>query len=118
MENLNTLIFASISPVLLTIGGIISWVIKSKREEYLNQEAKSRNFKIEIYEKMLDPFIATFTKTIPEKERKKEIDKIKTLEYKKTIFNLTTFGSDEVIRTFNKIMQTFYEGNLNKQGGK
>jgi hypothetical protein len=103
-----TLLLALLSPVLLTVGGIISWIIKSKKEEIINAEEKSREFKLETYKKLLEPFVATFTNTIDQKIRKKEIDKIKTLEYKRAIFDLTTFGSDKAIQIFNKIMQTFY----------
>lgn len=103
-----TLVIAILTPVLLTIGGIISWLLKAKREESINSEAKSREYKIETYKLLLEPFIATFTFTLPEKAKQKEINKMKTLEYKKSIFDLTTFGSDEAIKIFNKLMQTFY----------
>jgi hypothetical protein len=45
---------------------------------------------------------------LPDKLKDKEIQKITTLEYKKAAFNLTTFGSDEVVKSFNKLMQSFY----------
>ena len=104
----NTLIIAVLSPILITIGGIISWLIKSKKEEVLNAEAKSREFKIETYKTLLEPFIATLTFTLPEKVKQKEINKLTTLEYKKAVFDLTTFGSDKAIQIFNKIMQTSF----------
>jgi hypothetical protein len=106
-----TLLIAIFTPILLTIGGIISWFLKAKREESLISEAKSREYKIETYKLLLEPFIATFTITLTEKIKQKEINKLTTLEYKKTVFDLTTFGSDEAIRIFNKIMQTTYHSN-------
>lgn len=107
--NLNdTNLISILSPILLTIGGIVSWLLKSKKEETLNAEIRSREYKIQTYKTLLNPFIATLTTTILEKNRQKEIDKIKTLEYKKASFDLTTFGSDRAIKIFNKIMQTFY----------
>lgn len=111
-----TLLLAILSPILLTVGGIISWMIKSKKEEVISAEDKSREFKIETYKKLLEPFVATFTTTIPQNIRRKEIDKIKSLEYKKTVFDLTTFGSDNAIKVFNKIMQTFYRMDEYKDG--
>ena len=114
-----TTIIAILTPILLTTGGIISWLIKAKREESLNAEAKSREFKIETYKKILEPFIATLTFTLPKEEQLKEINKIKSLDYKRTVFDLTTFGSDEALKTFNKIMQTFFLANdhyKNKDG--
>tara|TARA_B100000787_G_C16059608_1_gene234963 strand:+ start:90 stop:611 length:522 start_codon:yes stop_codon:yes gene_type:complete len=101
-----TLLISILTPILLTVGGVISWFLKAKREESLNAETKSREYKIKTYKLLLEPFIATFTFTLTEKSKQKEINKLTTLEYKKTIFDLTTFGSDEAIRIFNKIMQT------------
>ena len=69
-----TLLIAILSPILITIGGIVSWILKSKKEEVLNAESKSREFKIETYKKLLEPFIATLTFTLPEKIKHKEIN--------------------------------------------
>ncbi|WP_456422041.1 hypothetical protein [Lutibacter sp.] len=109
-----TIIIAILSPILITIGGIISWIFKAKREEYLNSEAKSREYKIETYKKLLEPIIATLTFTLPEKQKQKEINKITSLEYKKAAFDLTTFGSDKAIKIFGKIMQTFFHSDQYK----
>lgn len=109
-----TLIIAVLSPILLTVGGIISWIIKSKKEDVLNSEAKSREFKIETYKILLEPFIATMTFTLTEKVKQREINKLTTLEYKKAVFDLTTFGSDKAIQIFNKIMQTFFHSDIYK----
>ncbi len=103
-----TLIIAILSPVLIAVTGLITWAVKAKREETLNSEEKSRQHKLETYKKLLEPFIAILTFTLDEKQKAKEVDKITTLEYKKAVFDLTTFGSDEAIRTFTKIMQTFF----------
>jgi hypothetical protein len=119
----STIIIAILSPLLLTIGGILSWLIKAKREESQNIDAKSREFKIETYKKLLEPFIATLTFTLPEAKKQKEINKITSLEYRKTAFDLTTFGSDEALRLYSQIMQTFYhdekykDENLDKSEG-
>lgn len=88
--------------------------MKSKKEDILNAEAKSREFKIETYKTLLEPFIATMTFTLTEKVKQKEINKLTTLEYKKAVFDLTTFGSDKAIQIFNKIMQTFFHSDIYK----
>ena len=102
------ILIALLSPILLTIGGLITWFVKSKKEERLLAEEKSRQFKIETYKNLLEPFIATLTFSLPEKQKLREINKITSLEYRKTVFDLTTFGSDEVMKAFNQIMQTFF----------
>lgn len=108
------ILLAILSPVLLTTGGIITWLIKAKREESINAEAKSREFKIETYKKILEPFIASLTFTLPEKQKEKEISKITSLEYRKTVFDMTTFGSDQALKIFSKIMQTFFHSEVYK----
>ena len=114
-----TFIIAILSPILLTIGGIISWILKSKKEEILNAESKSREYKIGTYKILLEPFIATLTFTLTDKVQQREINKLATLDYKKAVFDLTTFGSDKAIQIFNKIMQTFFHSDIykNEQGG-
>lgn len=120
-----TVLIAILSPILVTVGGIFSWILKSKKEEELTAELNSREYKIEIYKKLLEPFIATLTTTIPQKVREREIAKVTSLEYKRAVFDLTTFGSDKSIQIFNKIMQTFFnssfykdeEGDYNREYG-
>lgn len=104
----NTIILAIASPVLITVGGLITWFIKSKKEDFLLSEEKSRDFKIKTYEELLEPFITVFTFALPENEKQIGINKLKSLEYRKAGFNLMTFGSDDVVKSYNKIMQAFY----------
>lgn len=103
-----TLIVAILSPLLLTIGGLITWFFKSKKEEVLLAEEKTREFKIKTYETLLEPFIITFTFTLKENQKQKGIQKLHSLDYRKAAFNLTTFGSDDVVKSYNKLMQAFF----------
>ncbi|WP_374361973.1 hypothetical protein [Cloacibacterium sp.] len=112
------LLISLLSPILLTIGGIISWFLKAKREELLSIEEKNREKKIKTYETLLEPYIYALTNTINEKERDKGIAKMLTLEYKKAAFNLTTFGSDEVIYSYNRIMQLFFNKDENQDSNE
>jgi|SRR5690554_3640111 len=102
------ILIAILSPILVTIGGLITWFLKTKKEEYLTAEEKSREYKIKIYEILLEPFIYATTSTISEKEKEKGISKMLSLEYRKASFNLTTFGSDDVIKSYNRIFQFFF----------
>tara|TARA_R110000764_G_scaffold239818_1_gene340136 strand:+ start:1997 stop:2503 length:507 start_codon:yes stop_codon:yes gene_type:complete len=103
-----TLIIAVLSPILLTVGGLITWFFKSKREDILLSEEKTRDFKVKTYETLLEPFIVVFTFTLNENQKQKGMNKLLSLEYRKAAFNLTTFGSDEVVKSYNKIMQAFF----------
>ena len=107
-----TLIVAILSPTIITIGGLITWYLKSKREDVIIAEEKTRNFKIKTYETLLEPFITVFTFTLSDKMKEKGINKLLSLEYRKAAFNLMTFGSDEVVKSYNQLMQAFYKLNL------
>lgn len=111
-----TLIIAILGPILLTFGGIITWLLKSKREDVLLSEERTREFKIKTYEALLEPFVTVFTFTLKDYQKQKGINKLLTLEYRKAAFNLMTFGSDEVVQSYNKIMQTFYNLDANELG--
>lgn len=104
----NPIIIAILGPLLITIGGLITWFFKSKREDLLLAEEKTRDFKVKTYEVLLEPFIVVFTFTLDESQKQKGIKKLLSLEYRKAAFNLTTFGSDEVVKSYNKIMQAFF----------
>ncbi|WP_395054352.1 hypothetical protein [Flavobacterium sp.] len=103
-----TFILAIASPIFITIGGLLTWFIKSKKDDILLSEEKSREFKIKTYEELLEPFITVFTFALPEEEKQIGIKKLSSLEYRKSGFNLMTFGSDEVVKSYNKIMQAFF----------
>jgi len=109
-----TIILSTLGPILITIGGLLTWFIKSKKDDLLLSEEKSRESKMKTYEELLEPFITVFTFTLTEKQKQIGIDKLKTLEYRKSSFNLMTFGSDEVVKSFNKIMQAFYTIDANQ----
>ncbi|CAM4210586.1 DUF4760 domain-containing protein [Zobellia roscoffensis] len=104
----NTLIIAILSPILLTFGGLITWFIKSKREDILLADENTRDFKLKTYESLLEPFYVLFTFTLSQKEKDKGINKMLSLEYRKAAFNLMTFGSDDVVKSYNKLMQAFF----------
>ena len=111
-----SLIIAIISPVLITVGGLISWLIKSRKEELLALEERAREHKLKTYEMLLEPFIGAFTFTLTPEEKDKFYQKMHTVEYRQAAINLISFGSDEVVRSYNKIMQDFFNPPINKSG--
>lgn len=104
----NALIIAIISPVLITIGGLFTWFLKSKREDILLADEKTREFKLKTYESLLEPFYILFTFNLSQKEKDKGVNKMLSVEYRKAAFNLMTFGSDDVVKSYNKLMQAFF----------
>ena len=95
-----------VSPVLMAIGGIITWFIKSKTEELRTLEEKLRQERKSVYINLLSPYIRLFAKPPQIKET---LDEITSYEYRKTAFDFILFGSDEVVRAYNEFTNYVYQ---------
>jgi len=94
--------------LLMVLGGIITWFIKSKVEELRAIEEKLRDERRNIYAQILDPYIRIFADM--KGEGPDEALKIMTsYDYRKTAFDLNLFGSDEVVLAYNNLMKHTYE---------
>ena len=94
-------------PTLIIIGGIITWFIKSRVEELQAIEAKLQEDRRKIYLEILDPYIRIFADKGNNPQQ--AIKKISSYEYRKTAFELNLFGSDEVVKAYNELMQHFFK---------
>lgn len=106
-KELIALIIGLSAPLIVAITGLVTWALKAKKEALTIQENNARSFKIETYNTLLEPIIGVLTFSIPEVEQQNEAKKMLSIEYRKAAFNLITFGSDEVVRSYNKLMQAF-----------
>ena len=89
--------------ILLILGGIITWFLKTRVEELKAIEEKLREDRRKIYLQILDPYIRLFTDT-SEKGKLNVIKKVTSYEYKKTAFELNLFGSDNVVKAYNILL--------------
>jgi hypothetical protein len=94
--------------LLMVLGGIITWFIKSKIEELRAIEEKLREERRNIYAQILDPFIRLFT-DMKGKGHDEAMKMITSYDYRKTAFDLNLFGSDEVVLAYNNLMKHAYE---------
>jgi len=110
--------------VILLLSGaaipIVIFVVGNKLSRIQQLEEKLRNDRIEIYNKILEPFFLIFsTEAVIEgsmrsKKNKKKTgvelaaEKLLTLEYQEYAFRLSLIGSDDVVRAFNNLMQAYY----------
>ncbi len=99
-----------LGPTLLMIaGGIITWLFKSRVEELRATEERLRDQQRKIYLEILDPYIHLFAELKTKGSPVQALRKITSYEYRKTAFDLNLFGSDEVVKAYNALMQHTYE---------
>jgi len=112
------------TPVLLAVFSAIGWAIKRKIEATQRAEERARRLeeelredRLKVYNQVLEPFIIIFTKDEgiaaekAYKGKKKETlaqEKILSVSYRQAVFKLSLFASDEVVRSYNEMMQFFY----------
>ena len=93
----------------MVLGGIITWLLKSRIEELRTTEKNLREERRKIYTEILEPYVRLFHDIIKGQGSAQAIKKITSYEYKKTAFELNLFGSDEVVRAYNALMQHAYK---------
>lgn len=98
------------SPILLGIGGLISWLLKTRKEELQAIEERALEKRIATYNQILHPLIVLLTNNVDQKIKDKSVAEIGSIEYRKAAFNLITFGSDQMVKSYNAMMQSFYKG--------
>ena len=118
------------TPLLVLLLTALGWHIKSKlemtrakdarAEERIKQlEDKLRADRIETYNALLEPFFVLFTSDTvfsqdPKYKGKNKdqlgIGKMLTVEYRKVGFKLALLADDAVVRSYNRLMQFFYNG--------
>jgi hypothetical protein len=95
-------------PLLMVLGGIITWIIKSKSEELRAIEERLREDRRNIYGEILDPYIRIFA-DIRGQGPAEALARMTSYEYRRTAFNLSLFGSDDVVSAYNNLMQHTYQ---------
>lgn len=110
--------FSSLAtPILVLALTAVGWMYKQSFERKIKLEEKLRGDRIEIYNKILEPFILFMMSNAAWESDKRNKGKNKddiataqmlTLEYRQTSSKLSLIGSDEVVVAFSNLMQYFY----------
>lgn len=99
---------------------IVIFIVGNRITNLRQLEEKLRNDRIEIYNKILEPFFLIFsTEAIIQGSLKYKKEKPKTgvelasekllnLDYQTYSFKLSLIGSDEVFRAYNNLMQAYF----------
>lgn len=105
------------TPLLVLALTAVGWKYKQSIERKLKLEEKLRDDRIDIYNKILEPFSIFLMSDAAWDSDKRNKGKDKneiatsqmlTIEYRKDSFKLSLIGSDEVVTAFNNLMQYFF----------
>ena len=105
------------TPVLVLVLTGVGWKYRQSMERKIKIEEKLRDDRIDIYNKILEPFILLLMTEAAWNTDKKNKGKDKneiaiaqalSLEYRKISFKLSLIGSDSVVLAFNNLFQYFY----------
>jgi hypothetical protein len=122
--NYITAIGSMATPILVLILTGVGWTIRKRVERAYKMEEKLRDDRIDVYNKILEPFIISLApseafKNTEEYEGKPKneivVKKITSLDYKQNAFKLALMGSDNVVKAYNDLMQFFYQKQNNKK---
>jgi hypothetical protein len=95
-------------PLLMVIGGIITWLIKSRIEELRATEERLDEIRRKTYMEILKPYITLFT-DMSAIGQQKVVEAVQSREYKKIAFELNLFGSDQVVLAYNSLIHHTYD---------
>ena len=106
------------TPILVIVLSAIAWKLRKGIERHAELEDKLRDDRIEIYNKILEPFVIFLMTEAAWETDKKHKGKDKnlyatnlmlTLEYRRLGFKMSLMGSDSVVKSYNNLMQYFYQ---------
>lgn len=95
--------------LLIVVGGIITWFLKSRVEELRAIEERLRAERRKTYGDILDPYIHLFAGLKTGQPQAQVLKKLTSYDYRKTAFELCLVGSDQVVQAYNDLMQHSYE---------
>ena len=116
--NLITAIGAVATPILLAIFSVIGWRLRQKVERRIELDNQLREDRIAIYNDIIEPFVillmtdAAWTQDRKNKGKDKNqfaMSKMLSLDYRRRGFQLSLMGSDDVVRSYNLLLQLFYD---------
>lgn len=95
------------TPLFPAIIAGVTWYLKTNRDEIGRIDERAHEKRIKIYKEILSPLIVMLTNGATPKEKEDAKRIIGSVKYKESAFNLIIFGSDEMVNSYNEMMQSF-----------
>ena len=97
-----------VTPVVAAVVGFGVWFIQSRIDAMRRAREALRDERRKAYADILDPFIRLFAGINNEQETRKAIKHVASFEYKRAAFEFALVGADDVVKSFNNLMQKLY----------
>ena len=104
-----------VTPIAAALVGFAVWYVQSSIATIRQEQARLHDDRREVYANILDPFIRMFAGIKNPKENPKALRQILSVEYKRTAFEFSLIGADDVVRSFNNFMEYVYSIDSNTQ---
>lgn len=93
-------------PALLALGATFSWIVRSRIEDLRQAERDLADERRGVYDRVLEPFYIQMTQHDgdPTKVAAAVAEALKSPTYRRAVYELTLFASDEVVQAYGDIM--------------
>ena len=97
-----------VTPLFGALVGFGVWYFQSRLEALRREQERLHDDRRKVYSDVLEPFVRIFAGIKNPKENQKALQHMLSVEYKRTAFDFSLIGADDVVRSFNDLMQYVY----------
>ena len=94
------------------VGGIVGlgvWYIQSAIESIRRERERLHDERRKIYADLLEPYMRMIGGTTKPSDKDRATKQITSFEYRRAFFEVAMMGSDDVVTSFNEMMQYFFK---------
>jgi len=97
-----------VTPLVAALVGFGVWYFQSRLEALRREQERLHDDRRKVYTDVLEPFVRIFAGVKNPKENQKALQQLLSVEYKRTAFEFSLIGVDDVVQAFNDLMQYVY----------
>ena len=103
-----SLINLLVAPLFAAIVGFAVWYFQTRIDTLRREQERLHDDRRKVYASILEPFIKMFVAIKNPKENKNALRQMLSVDHKRTAFEFSLIGADDVVRSFNDFMQYLY----------
>lgn len=97
-----------VTPFVAAVVGFAVWYFQSQIDTIRRAQDRLHDDRRKVYADVLEPIIRLFAGIRDQKETQKALQQIRSFEWRRSAFEFSLIGSDDVVRAFNEMMQYIY----------